>query len=226
MTSFITLTNTGYVEITLNCLESLKRINTSIQLDIYCIGKQGHEILKNNGYKSILIDEEENSNFQLYREGNWSNITFNKFKIIYENLLKYEYVCFTDGDIVYEKKGFYDYLLENIGDNDMLIQNECLSDDVIDNSEEICSGFMFIRSNETTIEFFNPKNMEDKKNLEGWDDQKYINENKESLKYKKLSLELFPNGNYYYKNYLTIEPFLIHFNWLAGTQKKRKNDTI
>lgn len=214
--AFITLTNTGYINYTLNCLKSLESIgfNSSL-LHCYCIGKEGFEILKSNKYTCTLIDEEKNSNLQTFRTGNWSNIVYNKFKIIYENLLSHGYVCITDGDIVYEKSSFLKYLKEDILDNDMLIQND---------THEACSGFMFIKSNAKTLHLFNPSNVERYKNIKGWGDQKYINENKYKLKYKLLSLDLFPNGKYYYNNANSefINPYLIHFNWIVGHEKENK----
>ena len=216
---FLTLTNTGYINYTLNCLKSLEKINFDIDLHCYCIGKNGFEILKSKGYKTTLIDEEENSKFETFRKGNWSQITFNKFKIIYENLLKYNYVCITDGDIVFENSNFMNYLLQNINDNDILIQNDTMFDN--DNSE-LCSGFMFIKSNQNTLELFNPKIIESNKRKLGWDDQVYINNIKNKLKYKKLPLDLFPTGKYYYTNHKKIKPYIIHFNWVIGHKKQDK----
>lgn len=217
--SFVTLTNTGYIDYTQNCLKTLEKIKCDYPLQCYCIGKEGFEKLTKKGYNCHLIDEEENSNFQHFRHENWSNITFNKFKIIYENLLKYEYVCITDGDITYENKDFMKYLIENIGDNDLLIQSESLTDE---EDYLLCSGFMFIKSSEKTIDVFNPQLTQQYKDTKEWDDQIYINEIKDKLKYKKLPLELFPNGRYYFKHYSTIKPYLIHFNWLVGHEKKDK----
>jgi len=216
---FITLTNTGYIEYTQNCLKTLQKINCNYPLQCYCIGKDGFNILKNNGYNSFLIDEEHNSNFQTYRHGNWSKITFNKFKIIYDNLLNYDYVCITDGDITFENSIFMDYLIQNIGDNDLLIQSESLSDD---ENYLLCSGFMFIKSNQNTIDIFNPDKTQNIKDTKEWDDQVYINEIKDKLKYKKLPLDLFPNGRYYFKYSSSINPYLIHFNWTIGNEKKEK----
>ena len=227
--AFITLTNTGYVNYTLNCVESLKRIgmcnyysgvsngeSTEI-LHIYVIGKDGYNLLAKNGHRCSLIDEENNSNFQSFREGNWGDITFNKFKIIYENLLNYEYVCFTDGDIVFENSDFLQYLKDNIGSNDMLVQSEG------DEYENFCSGFMYIKSNEITRELFNPDNVILHKRERDWDDQIYLNEIRKTvqLNYKKLPLELFPNGKYYYNNEPS-SPYMIHFNWVVGNQKYDK----
>jgi hypothetical protein len=216
---FITLTNSGYINYTLNCIESLKKINFKDDLYIYCIGKEGYNVLKDKGHNCSLIDEEKNSNFQNFREGNWSNITYHKFTIIYENLLKHDYVCFTDGDIVFENNTFLKYLQDNIKDNDMIIQQDGVTD-----KNYLCSGFIFIKSNQKMINLFNPINVEKFKNIIGWDDQVYINNIKKYIKFQTLPLELFPNGLYYYKNsnQKDLKPYLIHFNWVIGHNKKEK----
>jgi hypothetical protein len=214
--AFITLTNGGYIDYTLNCLESLKRINTKINLKCYCIGNDGFNTLISKGIDCILINDDTHSNFQIFRTGNWSNITYYKFEIIYNNLLNNEYVCITDGDIVYQDTQFIDFLLQNINDNDILIQSEGLDID------DLCSGFMFIKSTEKTISLFNPENVKKYKDTIGWDDQVYINKIKGNLKFKELPLKLFPNGSYYYKYYKNIDPFLIHFNYIIGSDKKNK----
>ena len=216
--AFITLTNSGYVNYTMNCIESLRKINTKIQLQTYCIGKEGYDRLINNGISSQLIDDEQNSNHQTFLNGNWSNITYYKFEIIYENLLKYDYVCFTDGDIVYENANFIDFLLQNIDEDEMLIQSEGFITDI----DELCSGFMFIRSNANTLSFFNPDKMRMYKDTPKWNDQLYINENRNKIKYRKLPLSLFPTGSYYYKYNKNITPYLIHFNFAIGHDKIRK----
>jgi hypothetical protein len=217
MIAFITLTNNGYVDFTLNCLKSLENINFEKKLDCYCIGEECCSILKSNSYNSFLI-KDDNSNFQTFRNGNWWDIVSNKFKIIHENLNKYDFVCITDGDIVFENNKFLDYLIENIEDNDMLIQNDTMNDN---DHWNLCSGFMFLKSNEKTRYLFNPKIVIEKYK-EKICDQLYINNIKNKLKYKLLPLELFPNGRYYYENHSKIQPYLIHFNWLIGHEKKKK----
>jgi hypothetical protein len=214
--SFITLTNTGYVDYTLNCIESLKKINMKQSLKVYCIGEEGYNILNKNNILCELINDENAENFEEFRKNNWSNITYYKFKIIYENLLNSEYICITDGDIVYENNCIFDYLLNNIEDNDVLIQSEGIG------YNDLCSGFMFIKSNENTISIFNPENVENYKNNVGWDDQIYVNAIRYKLKYKKLPLHLFPTGNYYYTYSEKLMPYLIHFNWIVGHEKKNK----
>jgi hypothetical protein len=218
---FITLTNSGYVTYTLNCLESLKKIGFKQPLHSYVIGETGYNLIKEKGYDCTLLNDNlEDSVFQSYKNNKWADITFYKFVIIYENLLKYKFVCFTDGDIVFENKDFLDYLKNNITSYELLTQSHEMSNN---DKGVLCSGFMFIRSNENTLEIFNPKNVELYKNNKGnsFDDQMYINEYKEKLKYRILPLELFPNGRYYYKN-VNTSPYMIHFNWVIGHEKEKK----
>lgn len=215
--SFITLTNSGYINYTLNCLESIKNINLSIPLHCYCIGKKGYDRLFNKGYKCTLIDDEKNSNFTSYKNGNWSEITFNKFKIIHENLLKYKYVCYTDGDVVYENNEFFGYLIDKIGDYEMLIQNNC------EGVNAISTGFMFIKSTDNMKYFFDPNYIERNYRISNeLDINDYLDSIKNKINFKLLSLSLFPYGNYYYNNHYSISPYLIHFNWLVGHEKRDK----
>ena len=215
---FITLTNTGYIDYTLNCLKSLERVGfDKYPLHCYCIGDVGAARLAARGYSCSLVGDEKDSNFQTYRKGNWSNITSHKFDVIHQNLQKYEYVCITDGDIVYERNDFMEYLVGNIGTNDMLIQHEF--NDTHD--RPLCSGFMFIRSNSKTLSIFDPTCVEGHKDTVGWDDQVYINEIRHTLSYKLLPADLFPNGAYYYTKGAP-NPYLVHFNWVEGHEKKDK----
>lgn len=214
--AFITLTNNGYIDYTLNCIESMRRIHMKQMHKVYCIGKYGCEILKQNNILCELIDNETYTNFQEFRKKDWSNITYYKFEIIYNNLLNHDFVCITDGDIVYENNTMFDYLLNNIGDNDMLCQSEGIY------NNDLCSGFMFVKSNELTISLFNPKNVEKYRNTVGWGDQIYVNLIKYNIKYKKLPLSLFPTGQYYYTYSSNLKPYLIHFNWIVGHEKKNK----
>ena len=204
---FITLTNAEYINYTLNCLESLKPVYTK-PLHVYCIGEEGYSILNDKHVSCGLIHDNEATNSQEFITKNWY-----KFQIIYNHLLQNEYVCITDGDIVYEKN-IFDYLLSNIGDNDLLIQSEGIHVDML------CSGFMFIKSNETTRDIFNPDKVQPYRNVVGWDDQVYINTIKHKLKFKKLPLKLFPTGKYYYEyTHNIISPYLIHFNGTVGHEK-------
>ncbi len=247
---FITLTNNGYIDYTLNCLKSLELIDFQKSLYCYTLGKESHNILQKNGYKSILLNSNiDDTEFNSYRQGNWHHITKRKFEIIHKELKNNKFVCFTDGDIVFLNKNFMNYCLSYIQENDIIIQNDLL----LNNDQSyVCSGFMFIKSNKKMLDLFNPENV--KKYVKpDWDDQVYINQIKSKLKYKTLPLNLFPNGKYYYqseknKNMINfyfcketeknkknlfpngiyyhfkkeLQPMMIHFNWVIGHEKKNK----
>ena len=220
LVSFITLTSSGYIDYTLNCLQSLKNINAEPTLNCYCIGNDGYTRLIKSGYQSTLLNNNTLSGFQTYFNKHWSDMMCVKLLVIYNSLLLNEYVLYTDGDIVFENKELFQYLIKNIGDNDMLIQNDALSD--LDDSN-LCCGFMFIKKTPTTLHLFHPDQVaKNKQNTPNWHDQGYVNDFKHMLKYKKLPLDLFPNGQYYYSHNSNITPYLIHFNWLIGNDKMIK----
>jgi len=215
---FITLTTSGYIDYTLNCVESLKRTNCDQPFHIHCIGNVGYKILQDNKVdNTYLIDDEKNSNFQEFRKGNWSNITAYKFDVIHKHLKTNKYVCFSDGDIVYENKDFLKYCLDNIGDNEALFQDNYPKDQ---NKVDICTGFMFIKSTERTIKYFDPQNVLNNKNTVGWDDQVYVNNNNSVIKFSLLPKDLFPVGRKYFQDHSVITPMMIHFNWVVGNNKR------
>ena len=223
--SFITLTNNGYKEMTKNCLTSLKKIGINY-LKVFCIDKESYEYLSphfNFVFKLDLDSEEVEKELINFRVGNWSKIVYKKFDIIYQELQDNDYVLFTDGDIVYKKNGFIEYCLSNIRENDLIIQDDRFTDKFINNikinfKKELCSGFMLIKKNKKMLEIFNPKNIP---NLEIECDQYYINSRKDEINYKKLPMDLFPNGSYF-RLEKPQNNFLIHFNYIIGSRKKEK----
>ena len=217
--SFITLTNNGYIDYTKNCIKSLENYNQKCPLKCYCIDDDCYNNLKNiyNHIYKINGDHNEVSDFiqNSYRNEKWGDIVLRKFDIIYENLCKFKYVLFTDGDITFEKDKFIEYCYNHIDSYDIITQN----DSSIQGFNQICTGFLFINSNEVTKKYFNPKNVDF--NIYRRDDQVYVNSMKENMKYKYLPKKLFPNGAYFY-DYQPKDPYLIHFNCVLGHKKKDK----
>jgi hypothetical protein len=234
----ITLTNFGYIKYILNLLSSLKNINLSHKLIIYCLDKQSVNFLKNN-FNDInvkYIDNEYNvTDLTDFRTNGWNKIVYYKLKIIKENLEKGYNVIFTDGDIVFLKNPI-DYLKSQIKDYDMLCQEDVLpiKKELVENqnplayrdlseTDELNSGFMYIKNNEKMKRFFDYTKID----INTFKcDQIYLNENKHNLKYKKLELDLFPTGYYYYtqidyaKRDIDKLAYIIHFNFnFAKTTK-------
>jgi hypothetical protein len=214
--AYITLTNAGYVDYTLNCIKSLNLLGHPRLLQVYCIDDTAIEKLCDYPMKHKLVmpDEEVESEFQTFRSGNWNKVVFQKFRAIHDALLANDFVYFTDGDIVYKSDRFINDLKNRMDDDiDLLIQNDKQHDD---DDSELCSGVMYIRSNEKTREFFNPEHI-DVDLIEC--DQIYVNNMKDKLNYEKLPLRRYPNGKYFREKQPNA-PYLIHYNYLIGKDKK------
>ena len=145
---------------------------------------------------------------------------YHKINIVYKLLQKHDYVCITDGDIVFENPDFLNYCIDKIGKRDVLFQNNKMKDD----EAVICGGFAVIKSNEKT------KQMYDVRNIKPEDIS--IEQNFLKGKIKKLEinvgflpLNLYPNGKYYYR-YRNKEPHLIHFNWIETSKKQRRMELL
>jgi|TARA_B110000046_G_scaffold177890_1_gene205234 hypothetical protein len=217
--SFLTFTNFGYLHFTQNLILSLEKINFPLSLKVYCIDQKSYDTLQNWNKNIILemLNDETNMNQNIvgWKEKGWNTMVFSKLKCIYKELLKNDYVFFTDSDIVFEKDPL-EYLLENIKDYDMLIQQN-----IKQSKYPLNSGFMFMKSNNTMKDLFDPN----KVNLDKFIcDQDYINEQSYNFKYLGLSRDLFPIEYYYYLNYENYSDkfYIFHFNFKMGKNKQKK----
>ena len=144
---------------------------------------------------------------------------FIKLSIIYENLLNYEQVLYSDGDVVFLKNFLGE--IKNHKDVDIIGQLDFNPDQDV---KTLCAGFMLINSNKRTQDLFNPdnvpKNLLDRRYY--FDDQKYINQKLESVKYQFLDIKEYPNGAYFYKHFYKLSPKIVHFNYIVGDKKKEK----
>ena len=51
-------------------------------------------------------------------------------------------------------------------------------------------------------------------------DQTYLIKNRRKFNYLKLDLDLFPNGPHYFRYNDSLNPYIIHFNYLVGNNEK------
>ena len=216
--AFVTLTNDGYIDYTLNCLKSLEKCGFTGNLISYCIGMSCYERLKSSGYEARLLEGNNNTEFEVYKKKKWSLIMHAKFDIITDCLKTHDYVCFTDGDIVFHNPKFLDNLLLLAQNYELLIQNDagpgC--------QRAACAGFMFLKSNEKIKYLFDPERTRAQCYEDSlYEDQTYINSILKQIKFKLLSQEDYPNGAYFYSQ-VPKNPSLVHFNWIVGNEKKDK----
>jgi len=230
--SFITYTNLGYIYYTKNLIVSLEKCKFPLTLKVYCIDEGSYNELINFSDKIIveLLNDEDNNikDFvKIYKEG-WDIMMLSKMKCIHKELLKNKYVFYTDSDIVFENNYCIKYLIYNLHNYDILIQN---------NSDlDLCAGFMFIKQTEETLKMYNIETTDPlyrellttSKRGDNFDDQIYLrrlrNEHNDRIKMHILPSYLFPTY-YIVKKKLVPknwdEKYLLHYNYLTGADKRK-----
>ena len=218
----ITFTNYGYLDFTLNLIESINKNNIELDLLIYCTDKKSFNYLSKIDKNCKLLNSKfsQNEKVASWKAGNskFGEMMVSKFESIYDALINNEYVLYVDGDIVI-KENILEYLENEIEDNDFLFQLDYNNKRAI--QDDLCAGFMMIKSTNKTKKLFNPDEIDIESiiNLPAHD-QTYLNNLKKEFKFKFLSPVLFPNGSFYF-NYVT-KPKIIHFNYIIGNAKKNK----
>ena len=197
-------------------------------LKIYCIGEECYNFFVNMypSCESILINSENSkltSFCQYYSSQNpniegkniWANITSYKLYSIHNELKQGNDVIFVDGDIVFNKNPI-PYMLSNLKDNDLLVQN----DDQSDLRPKMCTGFFYMKSTPYTIKISDFNKII--ANIESFgNDQRYLRKYENTMKISYLPLDLFPNGKYWREN-LPKECYIIHFNYDISEQKIKR----
>ena len=222
---FITIVNTGYIPTTLNCLESLRRIDNKLTLHCYCVDENAYNILSKKHKHCVPfykhIKENLESSPKKFRADNWNMIVQQKFAAIEHAWETHNIVIITDGDIVYKDKRWLHVIKNQLKNNDITTLNDGDTDEL---SLKRCTGLMAIHKRPAMQAMFN-KNVEIPK---GSGDQVYVHKylmNNKDIKRTMLPLRHFPNGRYMEKYKKEIEPFLMHFNYCEPKNKARKMNT-
>jgi len=219
----ITVTNTPYLDITKNCIKSIDRINIKCPVKIFTIDETCYNTLKSENYEDVQSLGDVCKETSQYCDKNWSLVTMQKIVSIRKQLDLSNIVIYIDGDIVVEDSRFITYCYEKLTKNkdlDMLTQCEWKGKNVTD---EICSGFLAIKSNDKTKKMFDMDTSRKYPN-----DQHFVNSKRQMVNYEMLPIELYPNGKYYYeeRNNTKISPYLIHFNFIKFSNKMSKMKSL
>ena len=221
-TVLTTLTNYGYLLYTLNMLKSLRPYGLDKKVLIVTIDEKSHIILQNMGYHTICIHDSLAKFFPWNSKG-YDKICYYKVELIYRILSLGHNLVLIDGDIVFQQNPVKDIQEWNQSTEDVWIQNDSIDDN---NTTNMCTGYMFIRSNAKMIDLYDcisdtGKEKYKKCALDN-NDQTYFNKYvKPECNMKGLPLALYPNGNVFY-NSSDLTSILVHFNWVKGHQKMAK----
>jgi len=223
-TKYVSLTNKGYIDYTHNLLSSIKENQIDIDLTIYSLDKDSYNYFSKKNISTKLIDTDASkidfSKFEFQNSSEFYKIVYFKFYCINDLLQTNNYVHFLDGDIVI-KKDFSNEILKYGENIELLAQSNKSPHD--SNDEEINSGFMLFNSTKKIKKYINPKRFSLKKFSKfKFHDQTYINNIKNRIDYKLLNLDDFPNGAHFKKYKDSIDPFIIHYNYILGHEKKNE----
>ena len=225
-TVWTTVTNYGYRLYTLNMLKSLASFDLDHSVLILCLDKRSSLWFAKKGYRTITaLDQHER--FCAWNTKGYDQICYLKLEWIYRILSLNMNVLLIDGDIVFRKNPIRDVQKWEINDQfDGWIQNDSQNDQNIDN---LCTGYIFIRSNPKMIQLYNCVSEEGRQKYQTCafdnNDQTYFNKFvKPYSHFQALLLEQYPNGKMYYENTERISKtaIMIHFNWVQGHMKMVK----
>lgn len=226
-TIITTVTNYGYILYTLNMLKSLKEFGFDQKVFVLCLDKKSANVLKNLGYIVCLVDEPELQKFSPWNTKGYDKICYLKLELIYRLLSLNKNVLLVDGDIVFRKNPLDDWIeWKDNSTFDVWIQNDSQENG---NRKNMCTGYMFIKSNDRLIELYDCVSEKGIKKymtcaLDNNDQTYFNNFVKPYCIVEGLPLEKYPNGQVFYNNADTLKDscILVHFNWVHGHHKMAK----
>ena len=158
----ITLTNKGYIKLTDNLLNSIKKNSIDLEVTIGTMDKYSDGYYKKLGYRTNLLTNQNEKKFLRQDSDKFGKYMICKLDMIFSYLNKYEKVLYLDGDIVI-KRNYGEQLLNSIKHDDAFFQNDKRPSKP--NWLNLGAGFMFIKSNKETKKFFEPNEKMAKKFL-------------------------------------------------------------
>ncbi len=225
---FISVYNYGCMDMALNFLESLKRVNIKNHTS-YVTDVESFELLKSKNYKAELIFENEvNKEKNDFATNEFNNLTYLRYSIINKLLEEQKYVWYLDIDTVV-MGDLNEYFMNTIllSNDDIVFQNDV---------NMMCTGCMMFKPTPITIELTNF--MYSQQNTNDNDQIVFSNILTTStlpISISLLNINQFPNGLLYFSEPHPIDwvrnlqeefkrsnekVYFIHANWMVGVDTK------
>ncbi len=224
----VSVYNYGCIDLALNFLESLKRVNLADKHVSYVTDEKSFEVLKEKGYNVELFNEFDITEEKIdFGTNNFNMLCFIRYAVYYKLLKSYDYVWCLDVDTVVLGDIVSYFLNSGYVDCDITYQLDM---------DSFCGGCFVLKSNAKTKAFI--KNVFEARNVH-LNDQQYINNRvfrllgaSNPLKIGAFGLYSFINGGIYfgdgyqaYKQKLkeSTEPvYFVHANYMVGIDTKIK----
>lgn len=220
---FTAVLNRGYLMYTMNMLKSLQPWGLDKKILLICLDIDSYDFLLKRKYNAVCINTHIKDFLSFNSGTKYLTICFFKWFAISKLLDLGHNVLYTDGDIVFRKDPL-PHVREFTEPVDIWIQNDAGVES--EGAGNLCTGYFYVKSNETTRYLFCLETDEQKQRFfSDSGDQAYFNMYmKEHLQFKTLPLRMYPNGKcfFHFKNSLLPICILVHFNWVLGHEKMAK----
>ena len=224
-TTLITLCNRGYIKFVKNLNASLQKIESPLNLSVYCLDSETFQILENNNIECKLLENSDNDDIATemtsFLVEDSYDLYLQQFQAITDALETNENVIWTDADCVFLDKKLFQHLEEEKEGVELLY----LSDTKSTTSKYGSTGLMYITSNENTKDIFSVEKVieyidEDEPNY--FRPQGYLNKvlQKNLLKNKMISNKLCRSQNFINKRIIE-NLYLVHYNWTTPQAKEK-----
>ena len=228
---FLLYTNDGASDMCLNCVYSLKKLGIEDeQILLYTADSASKDKLESFGLDVNCIGAETHEDYQDWNTNGFHRVVHYKIKSIID-ALQTSNVFYLDTDNVVFKNPLE--FVSNVTDSekfDIMIQDDS---DLGGRWKSLCTGVVYIRSNEKTLKFYDECMKLHAKNIEkgqSTGDQASFNEiygrrgsieGLQDLNVGVLPMQYFPNGQAYFDNKIgESQKYLVHNNYISGVDSK------
>ena len=217
---FISVSNMGCIELTMNHLESLKRVGMTNYM-AYAIDRECYGTLLSRGYKAFLLGRDDLKDFHQWQTKTFDYISFMRYHVI-DNLLRQgKTVWYMDVDtvVLQNLNPYVEFMRDKF---DAALQDDCYMP---------CTGCMLFFP--SALSLMKPMVQMKKFNV---NDQAYFEQFliKSKLRIGVLNRNQFPNGLLYFnednpkyidkqREFRNSDPsqvMFVHANWMMGLQTK------
>jgi len=217
---FISVSNMGCVELTINHIESLKRVGMTNYI-AYAIDSRCYETLRSKGYNTHLLGRDDMNQYHDFNTPGFDHISFMRYHVIDKLLREGKTVWYLDVDsvVVQDLNSYVDVVKDNF---DVALQDDCYMP---------CTGCMLFFPSAVGL----VKPMIETRDFSKNDQIYFLKFLKRTkLRVGLLNRNIFPNGLLYFNDdnpkhiakqieFRNSDPskiMFIHANWIVGVQAK------
>ena len=202
-----------------NLVKSLEKLNLKNRIVVYCLDEGSFRCAQQENVKAVRVSPTTNVPGEAdYGTKPFKDIMMEKVRMITEELEKGVPILYLDTDIVVLQDPFPH--LNKLSPKDVYFQSD--EQDFRKDVTNHCAGCMFIRPTSGSKQLFG-KTLSYLENVD-YDDQVMLNqiiqENESSFNIGSLDPGMFPNGPRYFDAKSSVEPFLVHNNYIVGLHNK------